>query len=168
MTGLDFDNDSILEVAVLVTNHDLTPVDDGLEMVIHKPDEALENMDEWNTKTHTESGLVERSRASTLDEAQAEQQVLAYLQAAEVPKQRGLLCGNSICTDRRFLYSRMSELDQYLHYRMIDISSIKELAKRWRTDLYDAAPEKTSRHRALDDIRETLEELRYYRANWLV
>lgn len=168
MTGLDFANDSILEIALLLTDQQLNVIDEGLNLVIHTTDARLDAMDEWNTKTHTASGLIERARLSDVDEDEAQRRAIAYLQKAKVPKNHGILCGNSICTDRRFLHARMPLLDEYLHYRMIDISSIKELAKRWRPDLYEDFPQKQSKHRALDDISETLEELRHYRSRWLV
>lgn len=162
MSGLDAQVERILELAVLVTDADLNIVAEGPELVVHQPDELLERMDEWNTSHHAKSGLTERVRASTVDEEAAEAFVLAFLEeecvVGETP-----LAGNSVWQDRRFLARYMPRIDAFLHYRIVDVSSVKELARRWYPTAFDAAPAKRGAHRALDDIRESIEELRYYR-----
>lgn len=162
MSGLDAQVERILELAVLVTDADLNIVAEGPELVVHQPDELLERMDEWNTSHHAKSGLTERVRASTVDEEAAEAFVLAFLEEecvlGETP-----LAGNSVWQDRRFLARYMPRIDAFLHYRIVDVSSVKELARRWYPAAFDAAPAKRGAHRALDDIRESIEELRYYR-----
>ncbi|OHV34410.1 MULTISPECIES: oligoribonuclease [Pseudofrankia] len=163
MTGLDPASDVLLEVACLVTDGDLNVVGDGLDLVIAAPEAALEAMVPVVTNMHETSGLTAAVRASTLSVAEAERQVLAYVRALVPENRRAPLCGNSIATDRSFLARYMPELDGYLHYRMIDVSSVKELARRWYPRAYYAAPAKRGGHRALADIRESIEELRYYR-----
>ena len=159
MSGLDPEHDVILEIATIVTDGDLDILAEGPTLVIHQSDEVLEGMDEWNTKHHGESGLTERVRASEIDTAEAEARTLEFLRD-HVEPQTAPLCGNSIGQDRRFLYRYMPELSEFLHYRSVDVSSIKELVTRW----YDLEPpEKDTRHRALDDIRESIDELRFYR-----
>ncbi|MFB6372647.1 MAG: oligoribonuclease [Bradymonadaceae bacterium] len=160
MSGLDPDNDVILEIATIVTGPDLEIVAEGPSLVIHQSDEILEGMDEWNTKHHGESGLTERVRASEIDTEEAETRTLEFLREYVEPESAPL-CGNSIGQDRRFLYRYMPDLSDFLHYRNIDVSSIKELVARWYDDV--DPPQKETRHRALDDIRESIEELRYYR-----
>jgi len=160
MSGLDPDNDVILEIATIVTGPDLEILAEGPCLVIHHPDEILEGMDEWNTKHHGESGLTERVRNSDIDTAEAEARTLAFLRE-HVDPQSAPLCGNSIGQDRRFLYRYMPELSDFLHYRNVDVSSIKELVLRWYEEI--EPPHKEGRHRALDDIRESIDELRYYR-----
>jgi oligoribonuclease len=163
MTGLDPERERIIELAVLITDANLELVAEGPELVIHQPDEVLAAMDEWNTKHHTASGLVERVRASTVTEAEAEAAVLAFIAAHCTPKERPPLAGNSIHQDRRFIHRYLPALDARLHYRMVDVSTIKELGRRWYPAIYDRRPAKNESHRALDDIRESIAELRFYR-----
>src|SRR4051794_31288084 len=163
MTGLDLENDRLIEVACLVTDGELNLLDEGLDLVITAPDDALDAMVPVVAKMHADSGLTEAVRASTLSLPDAEQQVLEYVRSFVPERRKAPLCGNSIGTDRSFLARDMKELDDYLHYRMIDVSSIKELARRWYPRAYYASPEKRGGHRALADILESVEELRYYR-----
>ncbi len=165
MTGLNTDTDRIIEIATIVTDADLNIVAQGPVLAVHQSDEVLAGMDEWNTRTHKGSGLVERVKASTLTEADAEQQTLEFLQLY-VPKGKSPLCGNSICQDRRFLARTMPTLEAYVHYRNLDVSSIKELIKRWRPALNNGF-EKKNTHKALDDILESIAELKYYREHFL-
>jgi oligoribonuclease len=162
MTGLDLVRDALVEIACIVTDGELSPVDDGIDVVIKPPAEALDSMPEVVRDMHTASGLLtELAGGVTLAEAQ--DLVLAYVRQ-HVPDSRKVpLCGNSIATDRAFLARDMPELDEFLHYRMVDVSSIKELARRWYPRAYFASPEKRGGHRALADIRESIRELRYYR-----
>jgi oligoribonuclease len=162
MTGLDPERERIIEMATLITRGDLTIVAEGPELVIHQADEILAAMDAWNTKHHTASGLVDRVRSSTLDEREAERLTLEFI-AAHCPARAVPLTGNSIHQDRRFLNKYMPALDAHLHYRMVDVSTIKELARRWYPEVLARMPSKKESHRALDDIRESIEELRYYR-----
>lgn len=162
MTGLDPSVDRIIEIAVAVTDGDLNVLADGPDLVIHQPDELLERMDDWNKKHHGESGLIERVRASSIDEAEASRQVLAFLKEHSTEKMAPL-AGNSIHQDRRFLVRYLPEVEDWLHYRNIDVSTIKELVRRWNPLEYARRPRKEGKHRALDDLRESLEELRYYR-----
>lgn len=160
MSGLDPDSCRILEIATIITNADLEIVAEGSDLVVHQPDEVLEAMDEWCTRHHGDSGLTDQVRASTLTEAEAERQTLELLaewtQAGASP-----LCGNSVHQDRRFIARYMPRLDAFLHYRLVDVSSLKELSRRWYPEL--KPPQKRETHRALDDIRESIEELRFYR-----
>lgn len=163
MTGLELATDKLIEIAVLVTDSELNILDAGIDLVIHADDEALAGMPEVVQKMHAHSGLTEEVRAATLTLAEAEQQVLAYIKRF-VPEARAApLCGNSIATDRGFLTRDMPELDAHLHYRMIDVSSIKELSRRWYPRIYFGQPEKGLAHRALADITESIRELVYYR-----
>jgi oligoribonuclease len=164
MTGLDPEKERIIEVAVLVTNGQLEIVAEGPSLVIHQPDELLGAMDDWNRQHHGSSGLVERVRGSEVTEEQAEEQVLAFLRA-NCQERTTPLCGNSIHQDRRFLRRYMPKVDAYLHYRMVDVSTVKELVKRWYPDVARKVPSKSESHRALEDIRESVAELRYYREN---
>jgi oligoribonuclease len=164
MTGLDPASDVLLEVACLVTDGELNVVGDGVDLVISAPDPVLETMVPVVRDMHATSGLTEAVRASTLTVAEAEQQVLAYVRTLVPENRRAPLCGNSIATDRTFLARYMPELDGYLHYRMIDVSSVKELARRWYPRVYQSQPAKGLAHRALADIRESIIELAYYRA----
>ncbi len=164
MTGLDTTNDKLIEIAALVTDSDLNILGEGVDIVIHADYEALANMPDVVTKMHAASGLTEEVRASTVTLAEAEEQVLDYIRrhvttAGQVP-----LAGNSIATDRAFLARDMPKLDTYLHYRMVDVSSIKELCRRWYPKIYFGQPAKGLSHRALADIRESIQELKYYRA----
>ena len=162
MTGLDLARDALIEIACIVTDGQLVPVDDGVDVVIKPPAEALDHMAEVVRDMHTASGLLtELSAGITLDEAQ--EQILAYVRAHVHESRKVPLCGNSIATDRTFIARDMPELDAFLHYRMVDVSSIKELARRWYPRAYFASPEKHGGHRALADIRESIRELQYYR-----
>ena len=166
MTGLSPQNDRIIEIASIVTDIHLSIVAEGPELVIHQSDERLDGMDAWNKKTHSESGLIDQVRASEIDEEEAERRTLAFLRRYAT-KQRSPLCGNAICQDRRFLDRYMPQVSAYLHYRHLDVSTIKELARRWRPDL-TSNQNKNSRHRAMDDIRESIEELRVYRDSFFL
>lgn len=163
MTGLDPERERIIEVAVIITDGQLTEVAAGPELVIHQDDAVLGAMDEWNRKHHKASGLVERVQASPLADADAEAQILAFVNAHFAAKERPVLAGNSIHQDRRFIHRYMPKLDARLHYRMIDVSTIKELARRWYPQIIAKQPPKQEQHRALEDIRESVAELRYYR-----
>ena len=163
MTGLDLKRDRLIEIAVLVTDADLNILGDGLDVVIHAPDEALDSMIDVVTQMHTRSGLIEEVRASTIDLAAAEELVLDYIRTHVKAAKTAPLAGNSIATDRGFMARDMAKLDDYLHYRMIDVSSIKELCRRWFPRIYFGQPEKGLAHRALADIHESIRELKYYR-----
>ena len=163
MTGLDHDNDVIVEIATIVTDDDLAIVAEGPDLVVHADEEALARMGDVVRNMHTSSGLLDQIRASTIDLATAGAETLAFIQE-HVPEPRTVpLCGNSIGTDRRFLTRWLPEIEEYLHYRSVDVSSVKELAKRWYPEAVSKAPGKHGSHRALDDIRESIAELRYYR-----
>ena len=163
MTGLDLGTDRLIEIAALVTDADLNVLGDGIDVVIHTDDAALDGMVDVVARMHRSSGLTEEVRASTIDVATAESLVLDYIRG-HVPQARTApLAGNSIATDRGFLARDMPTLDDYLHYRMIDVSSIKELCRRWYPKIYFGQPEKGLAHRALADIQESIRELRYYR-----
>jgi oligoribonuclease len=168
MTGLELSRDALIEIAVLVTDGELNVLDDGLDIVIGCADDVLETMVPFVQQMHEASGLTELVRRSTVTLGEAERQVLDYIKRF-VPEQRTApLCGNSIATDRGFIIRDMPELDAYLHYRMIDVSSIKELARRWYRRVYFGQPAKGLAHRALADIYESVQELRYYRATVFV
>ncbi len=162
MTGLDLVHDALIEVACVVTDADLNELDEGIDLIIKPPPEALAQMPDLVREMHTTSGLL-----AALDDgitlAQAQEQVLGYVRARMPEVRKAPLCGNSIATDRGFIARDLPELDSYLHYRMVDVSSIKELAKRWYPRVYFASPAKVGGHRALADIRESIAELRYYR-----
>ena len=162
MTGLDPDTCRILELAVLITDFDLRVVAEGPTLVVHQADEVLARMDEWNTRTHGDSGLTERVRVSTLDEASAEREILDFVAHYCKPR-TAPLAGNSIYQDRRFLAKYMPNLEGFLHYRLVDVSTLKELSARWHPSVYEKRPKKKGSHRALDDILESIEELRFYR-----
>ncbi len=163
MTGLDVIGDVIVEIACVVTNSNLELADEGIDIVVHQPPEALAAMDDYVRTMHTKSGLLPAIAASTVELPDAGAQTLAYI-AGHVPEAgRAPLCGNSIGTDRRFLDRYLPDLDRYLHYRSIDVSSIKELCRRWYPEEYRKRPAKNETHRALDDILESVAELRYYR-----
>jgi oligoribonuclease len=167
MTGLDTERHVIVEIACLVTDSELELVDEGIDIVVHQDAQAMSAMDDFVRKMHTKSGLLPQIEASTVDLATAGARVLEYVKG-HVPKAgQAPLCGNSIGVDRRFLDRGLPELDQYLHYRSIDVSSFKELCRRWYPDVYRGRPSKKETHRALDDIRESVGELRYYRATML-
>ncbi len=165
MTGLDPETDRIIEIATIVTDADLNTLEEGPVIAVHQSDELLDGMDDWNTRTHGGSGLTERVRESTLTELDAEKQTLQFIRK-HVPGNASPLCGNSICQDRRFLYKAMPNLSKYLHYRNLDVSSLKELARRWKPEILTGF-EKRNTHQALDDIRESIEELKYYREHLL-
>ncbi len=163
MTGLDLKSDLLIEIAVLVTDADLNILGDGIDVVIHADDDVLSSMIPVVTEMHTRSGLIEEVRASTVDLAAAEDLVLDYIRSHVKQAKTAPLAGNSIATDRGFIARDMPKLDDYLHYRMIDVSSIKELCRRWYPRIYFGQPEKGLAHRALADIHESIRELRYYR-----
>jgi len=164
MTGLDPARHTIVEIACLVTDDDLRLVAEGPDLVVHASPEQVAGMDDFVRAMHTRSGLLADMEASTLTLADAGAQTLAFLKA-HIPESRKVpLAGNSIGTDRRFLAAQLPEIEDYLHYRSVDVSTIKELCKRWLPDVYKAAPEKLGGHRALQDIRESVAELAYYRA----
>ena len=165
MTGLDPQNDQIIEIATVVTDSELNELAEGPVLAIHQPDAVLAGMDEWNTKQHGGSGLTERVRNSAVDMAAAERQTLAFLEDW-VGRGASPMCGNSICQDRRFMARLMPTLEDYFHYRNLDVSSLKELARRWAPAVYSGF-NKDSSHLALDDIRDSIAELRYYREHFL-
>ena len=162
MTGLDFDNDRIIEIAIIITDRRLDIIAESQSLVIKQPDELLDAMDSWNTKQHTKSGLVNRVQQSTITEEMAENKMLDFI-SQHVDKNASPMCGNSICTDRRFLYKYMPRLENYFHYRHIDISTIKELGRRWYGDEAVQGFKKRNCHLALADIKDSIEELKYYR-----
>jgi oligoribonuclease len=157
------ERDVIIEIACVVTTADLTPVDEGVQFVVHQPPEALALMDDFVTNMHRRSGLTDEIGASTTDLATAEKEVLAYVKRHVPAAGVAPMCGNSIGMDRRFIARYMPALDNQLHYRTIDVSSIKELCRRWYPDVYRRRPGKSEQHRALDDVRESIAELRFYR-----
>ncbi|CAI8760245.1 oligoribonuclease [Methylococcus capsulatus] len=161
MTGLDPQNDAIIEIATIVTDGQLNVLAEGPVLAIHQPESVLDRMDDWNRKQHGESGLIERVRRSTIDEAEAEHLTLGFV-SEWVPPNESPICGNSICQDRRFLARCMPRLEAYFHYRNLDVSTLKILVERWAPALKEGL-QKQSTHRALDDIRESIAELRYYR-----
>ncbi|MFT7414210.1 MAG: oligoribonuclease [Methylophagaceae bacterium] len=165
MTGLDTNNDEIIEIATIVTDADLNILAEGPIIAIHQPDATLERMDEWNTKQHGGSGLVERIRNSTATEAEAEQQTLEFL-AQYVPAGTSPMCGNSICQDRRFMARLMPELEAFFHYRNLDVSSLKELARRWAPKVEKSFKKKSS-HLAMDDVKDSIRELQHYREHFI-
>jgi oligoribonuclease len=165
MTGLEPDVDRIIEIAVIVTNSDLNVRVEGPVFVIHQSDEQLDAMDAWNKGTHGKSGLIDKVKASTMREAEAEEQLITFL-SQYLGKNESPLCGNTISQDRRFLVKYMPKLDAFFHYRNLDVSTLKELAKRWRPGLH-AAFKKQQSHTALADVHESIDELVYYRDNFL-
>jgi oligoribonuclease len=163
MTGLDPARERIIEIATILTDGQLAEIAIGPELVIHQPDEILAAMDDWNTRHHGASGLTQRVRESTIDDAQAEAQTIAFINAHVHARERPVLAGNSIHQDRRFIRRYMPALEKRLHYRMVDVSTIKELARRWYPTVIARQRPKRDSHRALDDIRESIDELRFYR-----
>ncbi|ACQ94081.1 Exonuclease RNase T and DNA polymerase III [Tolumonas auensis DSM 9187] len=161
MTGLEPETDRILEIAMIVTDKELNVLAEGPVLAIHQSDDVLAGMDEWNTRTHGESGLVDRVRASECDEAKAVATCLTFIREW-VPEGKSPMCGNSIGQDRRFMVRYMPELEKYFHYRNIDVSTIKELVSRWKPEIMDEFT-KTGTHQALDDIRESIAEMQFYR-----
>lgn len=164
MTGLDTNNDTIIEIATIITDSELNILAEGPVFAIHTPDIVLNAMDEWNTRQHNQSGLVERIRRSQITLEQAESQTIAFLEKY-VEKGRSPMCGNSICQDRRFLARQMPTLEKFFHYRNLDVSTVKELAYRWRPDILESFEKKGS-HLALDDIRDSIRELRHYKQHF--
>jgi oligoribonuclease len=165
MTGLDPDSDRIIEVAAVVTDPELNILAEGPVFAIHQSDATLDKMDAWNKGTHGRSGLIDRVKASTVDEAQAEAQLIAFLKQW-VPAGKSPMCGNSICQDRRFMARGMPKLEAFFHYRNLDVSTLKELCRRWKPELASGF-KKHQKHTALADIVESIEELRYYREHFI-
>ena len=165
MTGLDPEKERLLEIAVIVTGPHLTPRIEGPVLVIHQSQEQLDKMDAWNKGTHGKSGLIDKVKASTTTEAQAEEQILAFLRQF-VPKNVSPLCGNTISQDRRFLVRYMPRLEAFFHYRNLDVSTLKELSRRWKPEVY-AAFKKQQRHTALADVHESIDELAHYREHFM-
>ncbi|MBY5923066.1 oligoribonuclease [Ferrimonas balearica] len=161
MTGLDPEENTIIEIATIVTDSELNVLAEGPVLAVHQPESELAKMDEWNVRTHGNSGLTDRVRASKVDMAEAERQTLAFL-AQWVPAGASPICGNSVGQDRRFLVKYMPDLEAYFHYRTIDVSTVKELVRRWQPTLLDQFS-KAGTHQALDDIRESIAELSFYR-----
>lgn len=164
MTGLNPDTDRIIEVATIVTDSELNVLAEGPVLAVHQSDAVLAAMDDWNQRTHAATGLIERVKQSTHTEADVERLTLEFLQKY-VPRNKSPMCGNSICQDRRFLARGMPQLEAWFHYRNLDVSSIKELVKRWKPNLCGGLVKKNT-HKALDDIRESIEELKYYREHF--
>ncbi|MCB1961382.1 MAG: oligoribonuclease [Rhodocyclaceae bacterium] len=165
MTGLDPDRDRIIEVAIVITDAQLETVAEGPVLAVHQPDSVLDGMDEWNTRTHGNSGLTARVRASTFDETAVAARMLDFI-GEHVPKGASPMCGNSICQDRRFMARHMPTLEAWFHYRNLDVSTLKELVRRWHPELAKGL-KKAGKHEALADIYESIEELKYYRATFL-
>jgi len=162
MSGLNPETDRILEIAVVITDSQLNTVAEAPVLVVHQPDAVLDAMDNWNKSTHGKSGLIDRVKASKMSEAEAEAKMIEFL-AQHVPSGASPICGNSVHQDRRFLVRYMPKLDAFFHYRLIDVSTLKELARRWKPDVLNGMV-KHGKHEALADIHESIEELRYYRA----
>ena len=165
MTGLTPDTDRIIEIAVVVTNSNLDTVAEGPVLVVHQPDAVLNGMDNWNKSTHAKSGLIDRVKASPLDERAVELRMLDFLKL-HVPKGVSPMCGNSICQDRRFMAKWMPDLETWFHYRNLDVSTLKELCKRWKPELAKGMV-KHGKHEALADVYESVDELKYYREHFL-
>lgn len=165
MSGLDPDKDVILEVALVVTDKDLNLVQEGPVLVVHQPDSVLDAMDSWNKGTHGKSGLIDKVKASPLSEADVEAGMIEFMKQ-HVGERKSPMCGNSICQDRRFMARHMPRLEAYFHYRNLDVSTLKELAARWRPELKDGF-KKANSHTALADIQESIDELRYYREHFI-
>ena len=165
MTGLDPERDRIIEMAMIVTDSDLEKIAESPVWVVHQPESVLDAMDNWNKGTHGKSGLIDRVRASTLDEAMVEKAALAFVQEY-APKRVSPMCGNTIGQDRRFMVRYMPQLEEWFHYRNIDVSTIKELCRRWKPEIAKGF-NKESAHTALADIRESIEELKYYREHFI-
>jgi oligoribonuclease len=165
MTGLVPETDRIIEVAMVITDNELNTIAEAPTLVVHQPDSVLDAMDDWNKNTHGKSGLIEKVKASTLSDAQVEEQFLAFI-SEYVPKRTSPMCGNSICQDRRFMARYMPKLEDYFHYRNLDVSTLKELAKRWKPDMAKGV-KKHGKHEALADIYESIEELKHYREHFI-
>jgi len=166
MTGLNPDKDQIIEIATVVTDRHLNIIAEGPVLAIHQEDSILQGMDDWNTKQHARSGLVERVRNSVLDVREAEAITLDFVMRL-VPPNRSPMCGNSICQDRRFMFRSMPKLEQYFHYRNLDVSTVKELAKHWAPSIAKQFKKKSA-HLAMDDIKESIAELQHYRNNFFL
>ena len=166
MTGLNPDSDRIIEVALVITDAQLTTVAEGPVLAVYQPDAVLDAMDKWNKSTHAKSGLIDKVKASKLSETDVESQMLEFLKQ-HVPASASPMCGNSICQDRRFMARTMPQLEAYFHYRNLDVSTIKELAKRWKPSIA-AGFTKDSKHEALSDIYDSISELKYYRQHFFV
>jgi len=165
MTGLDPDKDMVIEIATIITDTHLNTLAEGPVIAVHQSNARLQAMDEWNTRQHTRSGLVERVKASDYDEHRAAQETIAFLEQW-VPSGASPMCGNTICQDRRFMVRHLPQLEAYFHYRNLDVSTLKILMQRWRPEL-ESGFIKTGTHLALDDIRESINEMRYYREHFL-
>jgi len=165
MTGLEPDQDRIIELAIVITDAELNTVAEAPVLAVHQPDAVIDGMDEWNTRTHGQSGLIERVKASSLDEAAVEARMLDFI-AQYVPERSSPMCGNSICQDRRFMARYMPRLEAWFHYRNLDVSTLKELARRWHPEVAKGV-KKQGKHEALADIHESIEELRHYRTHFL-
>lgn len=165
MTGLNPDSDRIIEIAIIVTDSQLNTVAESPVIAVHQPDTVLDAMDDWNKNTHGKSGLIDRVKASTVDEAKAVELLLTFLQE-HVPSGKSPMCGNSICQDRRFMARWMPQLETYFHYRNLDVSTLKELCRRWKPEIAKGVVKK-GKHEALADIQESIDELRYYREHFL-
>ncbi|GAA5170383.1 oligoribonuclease [Viridibacterium curvum] len=165
MTGLEPDRDRIIEVAMIVTDAELNTIAESPVIAVHQPDAVLDAMDEWNKNTHGRSGLIDRVKASSLDDAATEQVLLEWMKNY-VPGRTSPMCGNTICQDRRFMARWMPQLEAYFHYRNLDVSTLKELARRWNPEVFKGV-QKRGAHTALADIQESIEELRHYRTHFL-
>lgn len=165
MTGLNPDNDRIIELAMVITNSNLEVIAEAPTWVVHQPDEVLNGMDEWNRNTHSRSGLTDRVKASIMTDADVEQQALEFVRR-HVPVRTSPMCGNSICQDRRFMARYMPTLETFFHYRNLDVSTLKELCKRWQPEIYKGFKKK-SKHTAMADIYESIDEMKYYREHFL-
>ena len=165
MTGLAPDTDRVIEIALVITDNNLETISEAPVLVVHQPDSVLDGMDAWNKSTHAKSGLIDKVKASTLDEAMVEVQMLAFLKEY-VPVRTSPMCGNSICQDRRFLARWMPKLEEYFHYRNLDVSTLKELAKRWKPDMAQGV-KKHGKHEALADIYESISEMKHYREHFI-
>lgn len=165
MSGLNPDTDVVLEVALIVTDKDLNLVEEGPVLVLHQPDSVLDAMDNWNKGTHGKSGLIDKVKASTLTAADVSARMIEFMKL-HVPERTSPMCGNSICQDRRFMARHLPEMEAYFHYRNLDVSTLKELAGRWRPELKDGF-KKANSHTALADIQESIEELKYYREHFI-
>ena len=165
MTGLSPDTDRVIEVALVITDNNLETIAEAPVLVVHQRDSVLDGMDSWNKSTHTKSGLIDKVKASTLDEATVEAQMVEFFKEY-VPARSSPMCGNSICQDRRFLARWMPKFEDYFHYRNLDVSTLKELAKRWKPDVIQGM-KKHNKHEALADIYESIAELRHYRENFI-
>ena len=166
MTGLNPDTDRIIEVALVITDSQLNTVEEGPVLVVHQADAILDGMDKWNTSTHSKSGLINKVKASKLNEAEVETQMLAFLQC-HIAVGVSPMCGNSICQDRRFMARWMPQLEEYFHYRNLDVSTFKELVKRWKPEIASGL-KKEGKHEALADIYDSINELKYYREHFIV